>query len=205
MKNKYLAWLAFCLAVCQVLTILLSWFISATMPQLAFRSLLGSEGIRWFFGQFAHNLSSPVLVWLVLCGMALGLFRISGLQKAIFVRSKKEYRERFAIKVVICILVFFLLVMGLLTLTPHAVLLNVTGDLYPSSFSQSLIPVICFFVCCVSVVFGLISISFHSLSEIFNALSAGIKSVAALLVVYVIAVQLFYSVLFVLAIRSSFS
>ena len=47
-RNR-LALLAFGLMVGEVLLIILSWLLSATRME-GVRSLLSSEGIRWFFG-----------------------------------------------------------------------------------------------------------------------------------------------------------
>ena len=53
------------LLVAQGLVILGSWLITAILPSLQLRSLLSSEGIRWFFGQFSYNLASPIIVWML--------------------------------------------------------------------------------------------------------------------------------------------
>ena len=197
MRNKTLAILTFVLGLLQVLVILVSWLITATMPELPLRSLLGSEGLRWFFGQFTDNLASPVLVWMVLIGMAWGGLRQSKLWTCVLHPAKNEYRQRFSLKVVIFELIVFAIVIGLLTLMPQAILLGVTGHLYPSSFSQSIIPILCFVICTISITFGLLSASLHSLTDIFKALSSGISSMAPWFVVYVLAAQLYYSILFV--------
>lgn len=197
MKHKIFAVVTFGLGVVQLLLILLSWLITAALPELPFRSLLGSEGIRWFFGQFTDNLASPLLVWLILLGMAAGTLRLSGLWTALVCPARNQYRQRFALKIVLFELLIFAVILGLLTLMPQAILLGVTGYLYPSSFSQSIIPVLCFTVCCLSVTFGWLSASYRSLTDIFKSLSYGVGSIAPLLVIYVLAAQLFYSFVFV--------
>ncbi|MFR5271186.1 MAG: hypothetical protein ACLTGI_12620 [Hoylesella buccalis] len=101
MKSKAFAIVTFSLGIVQILLILVSWFITATMPMSPVRSLLSSEGIRWFFGQFTYNLASPLLVWLILAGMALGALKQSGLSKAFTPSARKEYRQRFALKLVL--------------------------------------------------------------------------------------------------------
>ena len=197
MKNKAFAIVTFSLGIVQILLILVSWFITATMPMSPVRSLLSSEGIRWFFGQFTYNLASPLLVWLILAGMTLGALKQSRLSKAFTPSARKEYRQRFALKLVLLELVVFAGIIGLLTLMPQAILLSVTGHLFPSSFSQSAFPVVCFMGCVASVTFGLLSGNFRSLTDIFNALSVGISRLSPWLVVYVMAAQLYHSFLFV--------
>ena len=60
------------LAIAQIVLVLVSWLIAAAMPELAVRSLLSSEGIRWFFGHFIRNLATPFLVWILLLCIAFG-------------------------------------------------------------------------------------------------------------------------------------
>ena len=67
------------------------------MPNIAMRSLLSAEGIRWFFGHFTQSLATPLLVWLVLGLIACGTLRASGL---LALRRPLGFRERFALRVV---------------------------------------------------------------------------------------------------------
>ena len=77
---------ALTLLVAHAVLIILSWLLSA-MGQEDVRSLLSSEGIRWFVGEFTLMLASPLLVWLLLALVALGM--------ALFVMSwpKKKVDE----------------------------------------------------------------------------------------------------------------
>ena len=69
----------FLLILAQIVLVLASWLITAAMPDVFPRSLLSTEGIRWFFGTFTANLQSPWLVWLLLISIAWGTLRASGL------------------------------------------------------------------------------------------------------------------------------
>ena len=75
--NKLIARVGGGLVVAQLLLFILSWLLSA-MRLEGVRSLLSSEGIRWFFGQFTANVASPWLVWLLLILIALGALQKSG-------------------------------------------------------------------------------------------------------------------------------
>ena len=197
MKHKTFASSIFIFIVLQILVILGSWFVTVMFPTLPVRSMLSSEGIRWFLGQYTSNLASPLLVWLVLAGMTYGALRSSGLSRAIMYFSNISYRQRFALKVVVAELVFFAIVLFLMTFLPQAILLSVTGELFPSSFSRSLIPIVCFLLTLFSITYGLINTSFTSLTDIFNSLTSGITAISAWLVIYVFVIQLYYSILFV--------
>lgn len=97
-------------------------------------------------------------------------------------------------------IVFFILVgiMILLTSVPHAILLSVTGNLFPSSFSQSMIPVVCFICVACSMTYGYLSGSLKSIADFYDALTAYIPPIAKLLPVYVLACQLIHSIMFIL-------
>lgn len=197
MKHKIFAISIFIFIVLQILVILGSWFVTVVFPTLPVRSMLSSEGIRWFLGQYTSNLASPLLVWLVLAGMTYGALRSSGLSRAIMYFSNISYRQRFALKVVVAELIFFAIVLFLMTFLPQAILLSVTGELFPSSFSRSLIPFVCFLLTLFSITYGLINASFSSLTDIFCSLTSGITAISPWLVIYVFVIQLYYSILFV--------
>ena len=72
MKNKILAWLSVVLLIVEVVLVVGSWLYAALNPESGVRSLFSSEGIRWAFGGYIHQMQSPLLVWLILAGMAYG-------------------------------------------------------------------------------------------------------------------------------------
>ena len=187
------AYLAVCFAVAQLLLVLISWILTAAMPDSLWRSLLSAEGIRWFFGRFQSNMASLLMVWLVLGGMAWGAVRQSG----ILAFRVSEYRQRIAMWLVLMELAVFVAIILALTLVPHAILLNVMGELYPSSFSQCIVPYVCFCIVVMSMSFGGMSGNIKSLPMAFELLVAGIRYVAPLLVLYVLGAQFYFSLLFV--------
>ena len=64
--NNILAYLMLVLGSMQLLLILASWIVTSVWRGAPLRSLISSEGIRWFFGEFVSNMASPLLVWLLL-------------------------------------------------------------------------------------------------------------------------------------------
>ena len=200
MKNKILTLSALTLCIVQMLVILVSWLITAAMPDAPLRSLLSSEGIRWFFGHLTENQLTPLLAWILFIVIAYGAMRKSGLLHAVRMMGKVDFRQKFALRIVIIEVILFLCVLLLLTSVPHAILLSVTGNLFPSSFSQSLIPCLSFACVVFSISYGVISGSFHSLSDVFKSFTSQIPALAPLLIVYILAAQLFYSLKFILII-----
>ena len=192
MKKVY-SYLIVSLAVAEVLLVLLSWLLSATMTD-GVRSMLSGEGVRWFFGSFVSVLSSPWLVWLLLLSMAFGCLWQSGVLQF---TASRSYRHRVALRTSLVFLLLYVAAILALTVTPHAVLLSATGRLFPSAFSRALVPFIAFGITLVSLSYGLMSGSFRNLSDGVASLSYGIGKAAPLFVLYVLAVQFIASLYFV--------
>ncbi len=185
------------LILAQMALFVISWLLSATRQE-GVHSLLSSEGIRWFFGSFILVMASPLLVWLILCLIALGSLQKSGLLSCLLRRPwHLTYRERIALRATAFVMIVYLVVICLLTMLPHAILLSVTGHLFPSPFSHSLIPIIAFGISILSIVFGMMSGRLHSLSDILESLSCGISYGASYIVIYIFAMQLIASIWFV--------
>lgn len=180
------------LVVAESLLVLVSWVLSATLTGCV-RSLLSSEGIRWFLGSFVSMLSRPGLVWLLLLSMACGSLWRSGLLTV----CMADYRQRLAFRVVMVVVVLYLALILTLTAIPHAILLSATGCLFPSAFSRALVPILSFGVVVASLTFGLMSGRFQHLSDALYSLSYGIAESAPLFVLYVLFVQFLNSLAFV--------
>lgn len=189
-KHQIGAYLALTLALAQIVLILASWLLTAAMPDVFVRSLLSAEGIRWFFGRFEENLASPLLVWLVLGSISYGAVASSGILQF----SKQEYRQRVAMRLVLAEFVLFVFVMLVLILLPHAILLNVMGSLFPSSFSNSVIPYVAFMVMAMSLSFGLMSNKIKGIVGVYEAVVSQFSSCAPLFLLYVLAMQLVCSI-----------
>lgn len=188
----------FILLIAELALILLSWILSAAGIE-GVRSLLSGEGVRWFVGDFARMVASPLLTWLLLLMIAVGTFLRSGLSSLWHERRPRiiSYRDRTAFRVSLVLLVAYVAAILLLTVVPHAVLLSASGSLFPSPFSRSLIPFVAFGITLVSIAFGLISGRMQSLSDILAALTYGIQRFAPLLILYIFCIQLYQSLRFV--------
>lgn len=187
--------IALFLLVAELLLVILSWLLSATRME-GVRSLLSSEGIRWFFGSFTDMVASPLLVWLLLGLCAWGAVRNSGILNTLH-SSLFTYRDKVALRVSLVFLVIYVVMIALLTLMPHAILLSATGSLFPSAFSRSLVPIIAFGICLVSVTFGLVSGRLRGLDDILSTLSSGIAQGANIIIIYLLFIQFYESLRFV--------
>lgn len=189
--RRLAAWLGCVLLLAELILILVSWLLSATMTE-GVRSLLSSEGIRWFFGSFVGIMASPLLVWLLLSLIALGSLQKSGL-----LAMQQSYREKVALRSALLLLILYVVVILLLTVTPNAFLLSITGSLFPSAFSRSLVPIIAFGIVLMSISFGVMSGRINSLSAVLETLSFGISKGAELFVLYILIMQFYESLWFV--------
>ena len=187
------AYSALILALAQLALMLLSWVLTAAMPDDYARSLLSAEGIRWFFGRFVTNMQSPLLVWLLLGSFAYGAVEQSG----ILHYDSSEYRQRIAMRLALFECVLLVVVMLSLTMVPHAILLNVMGGFFPSSFSESVIPYACLAIVLMSISFGLMSDKIRGVRGIYEALTSGSRG--GILLIYILGMQLYQSYFFVVS------
>jgi aminobenzoyl-glutamate transport protein len=87
----------------------------------------------------------------------------------------------------------------LLAAIPHAVMLSVTGSLWPSPFSRALLPLLSFIVIALSAFYGIMAGHFANLSNVYDALLDGIRQGAALLLFYLLIIQLYLSVCYIIS------
>lgn len=210
MKSK-LGWTVLVLVTAQLALILLSWLITAAFPELPIRSLLSSEGVRWFFGSFTANQLTPLLAWFITAAMAVGACvrsrlwaafctKMSGLlhrRDSTDGRQGLHYRERIGLRLALAEFMVYVIIMLLLTVVPHAILLSVTGELFPSAFSSSLIPSLSFVLIVMSLSYGVASGTVDSVARMHRVLVGGLEAGARIVPAYVIGVQLYMSLLYV--------
>ena len=198
--NLNIAFITCSLLLLQIMVVILSWMIKTIYPDFNGRSLLSGEGVRWFLGNFTNNVASNILVWIILIGLSWGAIRASHILQ-VFKRSHTlSYRERLGFRVVLIEIMIWFIVIVLLSFIPHAAMLSITGQLFPSSFSKSIVPLIAFIALFSSITYGLIIGRLRKGNLIIEALSNGIKQIAPYIIIYIILVQLIYSIKFVLLI-----
>ena len=135
MTSKYhqrLGWLCLVTVIAETLLVILSWLLSAMRVE-GVRSLLSSEGIRWFFSSFNDLIASPVLVGLLVLMCTLGCLQKSRVTTIFGGKKSINFRDRLALYVALAFLLIYVVIIILLTLMPHAILLSATGHLFPSS------------------------------------------------------------------------
>ena len=76
-------------------------------------------------------------------------------------------------------------------------LLSVTGQLFPSNFSVSLIPTLSFILLVMSLSYGVTSGTINSVQKLQEMMAVGLETTAKYLPIYVFGVELYMSVLYV--------
>lgn len=191
--KKYLPHIAFLLFAAQLLLMLVSWLLAAAIPTSGVRSLLSSEGLRWFLGHFSDMLGTPLLLCLLLLMMAYGSLKGCGV-----LHFKSSYRQSRALIITLLLLVVYVGVIVLLVMIPHAVLLSATGSLWPSPFSAAVVPLIAFGITLLCAVYGYVAGNYCNMSDIYQSLIDGIRDGAPLLLFYVLLGQIYYSLQFIM-------
>ena len=198
--NLNITFITCSLLLLQIMVVILSWMIKTIYPEFNGRSLLSGEGVRWFLGNFTNNVASNILVWIILIGLSWGGIRASNILQ-VFKRSHTlSYRERLGFRIVLIEIMIWFTIIALLSFIPHAAMLSITGQLFPSSFSKSIVPLIAFIALFSSITYGLIIGRLRKGNLIIEALSNGIKQIAPYIIIYLILIQLIYSIKFVLLI-----
>lgn len=187
---KFVSRLTIAIVCLQVLLIFFSWIADAY--GLNVQSLLSAAGIRWTLSSMVPLIATPYFIWLMLVALAFGIFREAG-----FTLKRSGYRNKLAWRVVFTIAILFVVCLILLGFVPHAVLLSVTGELFPLPFIVSLVPLCSMFVIVTSVAYGYITGGFMGLSSIVEALCNGIKSFAPAILLYLLIAELVCSLQYV--------
>ena len=153
-----------------------SWIVRTIDPASTIRSLMSGEGIRWYIGHFASLLASPLLVDMLLCALAYGVWTQGGMSRVCQdVRRGEQlsYRRHHALYAAAVVWAVLLLLTAWLTLSPHALLLSVTGTLADSSFSRGLIPLLAFAFTFSSMAYGLSAGILRSWHDVMHAMCRG--------------------------------
>lgn len=197
-RSRLFIYAVMALVVVQVLTVLLSWIVSAVWPSLAVESLLGNSGLRWLLSSYADNVSSPILSWMLLLSVAYGMFRYNGFPQSLTSKNEDNPKVLFARKIFYLEIFLGILFCLILAFYPHSFVLGVSGHLFPGPFLT-----IVLFVMIMVTIFA--NISFMYLSEkatddksTEKALIFGLQSVAPLIVIYLLLKEWAEMVLFVL-------
>lgn len=180
-----------------IVVVVCSWVVAAVMPELSIRSVISTDGIRWVYGALTDSLASEVLVWLLMLSASYGVCVKSRVINAVGHWSRLHFRERSALRLVLFEIILYAVILFFLAFVPHAPLLNVSGELFPSCFSESIVMQISFVLCLVSITYGVMTETFKSAYDIFCALTYGIEHFSSLYIIYILGAFLLFSLRFI--------
>lgn len=187
-----------------------SWVGSVLFPDSGIVSMISSEGVRWLVGSFAGMLSTPYIIYIILIGMTLGIIRSSGFvadmrRKRAGASTDEEvkdvmanYSERLAVRLALATLTLGIIVILLLTLLPHAILLNSNGDVFNSSFSRGIIPMLCLVISISAGIYGLCTSHITLRHSIADAFAYGIARISPLILLYILVAQIYFTLQYVM-------
>ena len=195
--KRLCAILSITLLVLQVLIVPASWIISAVAPSSGVHSLISEGGIRWLVGQYSDNVSTSVLVYIIIAFISYNMFVNSGLLSAIISKAKLSMQQKFALRVMAVVLILFITALADRTLTPHAVLLSALGTITPNSYLDSFVIMLILGVCIMSLTYGMVTGRYASFVDAYGAAASGVATTAPLVIVYLLAAELYCSVVWV--------
>lgn len=151
MRNRFMIYrkghsvasaLLFVLLIAHLLLPPLAWLGSAAGFPLG--NLFSSEGVRWYYLHIQDCYRSPFMAVVFPVVLVFGAIERSGLSEIIKDTISKgvlslTYRQRKACLMAGTFLLLYMAGMLLLLLGPHAILLSVTGHLYPSPFVSGIL------------------------------------------------------------------
>ncbi len=193
--EKWLYRLAVLVALSELALVVGSWLVASAEPGLAMRSLLSPAGVRWYFGFYVDRIATPLLVYIILFAMAWGCVRQSKLTDVLLTylsprRRQLNTHQVFALCTSLVVFALELATMAVLTLLPHAILLSVTGSLWPSSFSYSVVPAVAFMLASTNVVYAVLSGQIRSVTQLGRMLTSEAPVLLPLLLLYCLAADL---------------
>lgn len=188
------------LLLSQVLLMLLSWMWTAAVPESQIHSLLSAAGIRWLLGSFIGNEASPLLIWIILAHMMMEASRETGLLKALghMRHHQLDAQQRSGLQAFALTIVLMVVVILLLTMPEHAILDNLSGTLFPSSFSVSFVAMLLLGGLSAAISYGVFSSSLRNMSDVFTCFLGGGHRLIPILAIYLPAMELYCSLRYVL-------
>ena len=201
-RHKLVETLVGCLLTMQLALFPLSWLITLINPSMPVKSMISDEGMRWLCGKFVSNIQQPLLVYLILAAFAWGILSESGLKDTIkksimLIRTRYGAERRKAAMPLMVTLLAICLCTWLLVFEPPTALLGIDGGWHDSALSRSVVPFAILVVNIVSIIYGIQHKLFNNLGQILSAFYKGLYRFAPIFLLYLLASQLYFSVLFV--------
>lgn len=199
MNKRSLGWLhpAVIYLVLLILVIIVSWIGSimeisrvGSNGDMALRSVLGVPGLRWAIRTAATCLGSAPVGNALMLFIAIGAGKGSGLFRALSRLRSLSPKESTAFYISVVVLAIYLLLIVLGVYAGSHLLLGITGTLKGSPLYDGLMFLVMLAVCLPSLVYGLSTETFRTVSDCVDAFCTILPPFAHFLVTMLLAAQL---------------
>lgn len=199
MNKRSLGWLhpAVIYLVLLILVIIVSWIGSimeisrvGSNGDMALRSVLGVPGLRWAIRTAATCLGSAPVGNALMLFIAIGAGKGSGLFRALSRLRSLSPKESTAFYISVVVLAIYLLLIVLGVYAGSHLLLGITGTLKGSPLYDGLMFLVMLAVCLPSLVYGLSTETFRTVSDCVDAFCTILPPFAHFLVTMLVAAQL---------------
>lgn len=199
MNKRSAGWLhpAVIYLILLILVIIVSWIGSimeisraSGNSDLALRSVLGVPGLRWAVRTAATCLGNAPVGNALMLFIAIGAGRGSGLFRALSRLRNLSPKETTAFYISLVVLVIYVLLIILGVFAGSHLLLGITGTLKGSPLYDGLMFLLMLAVCLPSLVYGLSTETFRTVSDCVDAFCTILPPFAHFLVTMLVAAQL---------------
>lgn len=160
------------------------------------QSLLSPEGIRWLLRNVDENFYQAPFVSIFILLIGAGLSQASGLFgtlrqriRCISLHKPLSRKQERALLLSLISVVAYLLLIGIATFSPLAILLGVTGTLDRSPFIEGLVPLISLAFCISGIVYGIASGQFRNDKDIIQGMGSLLAKAISYFIFLLIASQ----------------
>lgn len=203
MNKRSTGWLhpAVIYLILLILVIIVSW-IGSIMEisrasgngELGLRSVLGVSGLRWAVRSAATCLGNAPVGNALMLFIAVGTGRGSGMFRALSRLRNLSPKEMTAFYISLVVLALYILLIVLGVFAGSHLLLGITGTLKGSPLYDGLMFLLMLAVCLPSLVYGLSTETFRTVSDCVNAFCTILTPFAHFLVTMLVAAQLIQTI-----------
>lgn len=174
-NNTYIPHAITILFFATLLVIFVSWI--GSIYEWPVQSLLSPEGIRWMLRHVNENFYQAPFASIFILLIGIGLSQASGLfstlqqhVRCISLHKPLSRKRKRALLLSLISVVVYLLLIGIATFSPLAILLGVTGTLDRSPFIGGIVPLVSFAFSLSGIVFGIASGQFRNDKDIIQGM-----------------------------------
>ncbi len=196
-KSKVFVVAVIALCACQVAVVLLSWVAAVLLPARGINSLLSSAGFRWLLSSYEENVNTSLFFYFLVVCFAVGTVVAAGIPRKIASLSAATYHERLGVGVLLSGVIVAVLLSVVAAVYPHSFMLSITGTLVPGPYLKGVLMLFAIVLAAGSSIYVALSGEGDPSKRVANVLTAGLRAVVPLTIVYFLLVELVCMLLYV--------